>query len=405
MPGLRIVQVSASTSIGPSRRSPDAYLTVARVVPSGTSAQMRSGTSKGRTVEKVPAAGVKMTSLKPVSPVGVVHCARTVAAEASSEAIHTTQTSPERFVIDSLPTLSAVVREARRTVTQRAVGSRLAALRMRTNRTIARAIWSLLAAAGLVVLIAAVPQARSRLTAWSSDGEAAGGLAAEAVAFPGGEAGIGFDDLRFLPSLGRVLVPAGRSGNLDLVDPSTGQVEAIGGFSSQARYSGGHGEGMTSADFGRGFIFAVDRTARKLVVVDAATHAALAQAKLASSPDYVRWVEPIGEVWVTQPDQERIEVFALPAAGMPAPVHTAFIPVVGGPESLVVDVARHRAYTHLWRGATVAVDLAKRAVIAEWPNRCRGSRGIALDAARGFLFVGCTEGKAVVLDVAHDGAV
>src|SRR6185503_252479 len=175
--------------------------------------------------------------------------------------------------------------------------------------------------------------------------------------------------------------------------------------SSQARYSGGHGEGMTSADFGRGFIFAVDRTARKLVVVDAATHAALAQAKLASSPDYVRWVEPIGEVWVTQPDQERIEVFALPAAGMPAPVHTAFIPVVGGPESLVVDVARHRAYTHLWRGATVAVDLAKRAVIAEWPNRCRGSRGIALDAARGFLFVGCTEGKAVVLDVAHDGAV
>ena len=238
-----------------------------------------------------------------------------------------------------------------------------------------------------------------------SNDAAAGTLVAEAVALPGGAAGIGFDDLRFSPELGRVLVPAGRSGNLDLVDPVTGRVEAIAGFSSRALFAGGHGEGTTSADAGRGLVFAVDRTARNLVIIDAATHVMVAQTRLASSPDYVRWVEPRGEVWVTQPDQERIEVFEMPAGSAPTLLHSAFIPVPGGPESLVVDAARGYAFTHLWSGATVAVDLAKRAVVERWPNGCRGSRGIALDSARGFLFVGCTEGKAVVLDVTRRGAV
>src|SRR5215217_6700250 len=36
------------------------------------------------------------------------------------------------------------------------------------------------------------------------------------VPLPGGGGGIGFDDLNFSPGLHRLLVPAGRSGNLDL---------------------------------------------------------------------------------------------------------------------------------------------------------------------------------------------
>jgi hypothetical protein len=49
------------------------------------------------------------------------------------------------------------------------------------------------------------------------------------------------------------------------------------------------------------------------------------------------------------------------------------------------------------------VDPSTHAVAERWPNGYGGSRGIALDEARGFLFVGCTEGKAVVLDAAHGG--
>lgn len=54
---------------------------------------------------------------------------------------------------------------------------------------------------------------------------------------------------------------------------------------------------------------------------------------------------------------------------------------------------------------TVAIDLKTHKVVAKWPNGCGGSRGIALDEARGLLFVGCDEGKAVTLDVAHAGKV
>src|SRR6185295_3421600 len=104
---------------------------------------------------------------------------------------------------------------------------------------------------------------------------------------------------------------------------------------------------------------------------------------LAASPDYVRWVAPTGEVWVTEPDAEQIEVFTAPPDGTSAPKQAALVKVKGGPESLVIDPTRGRAYTHLWKSATVAVDLRSRAIVATWPNSCEGSRGIALDERRG----------------------
>ena len=69
----------------------------------------------------------------------------------------------------------------------------------------------------------------------------------------------------------------------------------------------------------------------------------------------------------------------------------------------VIDPERGRAYSHLWDGATVAIDLAAREVVATWPNGCGGSRGIALDAERGFLIAACQEGKLVLLDLDRDG--
>jgi DNA-binding beta-propeller fold protein YncE len=234
---------------------------------------------------------------------------------------------------------------------------------------------------------------------------AAAGPAPQPIALPGGQGGIGFDDLTFAPDLKKLLVPAGRSGNLDLIDPATRQIVPIAGFSAQGQFAKGHGEGTTSADAGRGLIFATDRTALKLVVLDPTTKTAVAKADLASGPDYVRWVAPTGEIWVTQPDKDRIEIFSLPASGPPVPVHKEFLAVPGGPESLIVDAAHGRAYTHLWKSTTLAIDLKSRAIVARWPNGCVGSRGIALDAGRGFLFAGCAEGKAAVLDVNKNGAV
>jgi hypothetical protein len=232
----------------------------------------------------------------------------------------------------------------------------------------------------------------------------AAGSAAAPVALPGGSGGIGFDDLGFAPGIRRVLAPAAATGNLDLVDPDTSQVTSIGGFtSSQGTYRGGHGDGTTSADEGRGLVFAIDRTSGQLDVVDPGAKAIVAYAKLGGSPDYVRWVDATNEVWVTEPDSETIEVFSIAPGAKPNPVHSRNISVKGGPESLVIDPVRKKAFTHLWGGSSVVIDVAAHAPVATWPNGCSGSRGIAIDSKRGFLFAGCAEGRLVVMAIDHNG--
>jgi hypothetical protein len=220
------------------------------------------------------------------------------------------------------------------------------------------------------------------------------------LALPGGDGGIGFDDLSFSPALQRVLAPAGRTGRLDLIDPSTRAIESIGGFSADERFGGGHGQGTTSADAGAGLLFATDRSRGEVVVIDPATRRPASATKLTARPDYVRWVDLLREVWVTEPRAKRIERFSFAGREL---VLAGAIEVPGGPESLAIDATRGRAYTHTWTDATVVIDLAKRAEVARWKNGCRRSRGIALDEPRGLLFVGCEEGRATVLDVAHDG--
>src|SRR5512142_1407610 len=90
------------------------------------------------------------------------------------------------------------------------------------------------------------------------------------VELPGAAGGIGFDDLVFSRELHRIIAPAGRTGRLDLVDPSNGQVVSIEGFSRTDSPARGHAQGTTSADAGQGLIFATDRGTRELVAVDPA---------------------------------------------------------------------------------------------------------------------------------------
>jgi len=132
------------------------------------------------------------------------------------------------------------------------------------------------------------------------------------LAMPEGAAGIGFDDLGFSPALHRVLAPGGRTGKLDLVDPKMQAIESVTGVSTDAdKFGGSHGEGTTSADVGGGMIFASDRSRGEVTVVDPKTMKITAATKLAGGPDYVRWIEPTSEVWVTEPSKKQIEVFTL----------------------------------------------------------------------------------------------
>jgi hypothetical protein len=223
--------------------------------------------------------------------------------------------------------------------------------------------------------------------------------ASAVIEIPGGKPGIGFDDIGFAPSIDRVLVPAGRTGDLDLIDPATRKFEAISGFTAHRKFGGFHAQGITSADAGAGALFTADRDTKRLYVVDPRARTIAGSAPLAGDPDYVRFVAPTGEIWVTEPGAERIEVFKLSHAGAPRLSHDGFIAITGGPESLAIDATRGRAYTNRWTGATLAIDLKTRKIAARWNNGCRGARGLALDGAHGLLLVGCAEGKLAALDL------
>src|SRR5260221_6001575 len=96
------------------------------------------------------------------------------------------------------------------------------------------------------------------LAACSSAQAAPGNLQPTTIPLPGGSGGLGFDDLGYTAQLGQVLVPAGRTGSLDMVDPITLGITTITGFSSQDSFSGGHDVGITSADAGRAGVFGKD---------------------------------------------------------------------------------------------------------------------------------------------------
>ncbi|MGH7436175.1 MAG: YncE family protein, partial [Polyangiaceae bacterium] len=136
-------------------------------------------------------------------------------------------------------------------------------------------------------------------------------------------------------------------------------------------------------------------------VIDSTTKAMVARATLAADPDYVRWVASSGEIWVTEPGTG-LEVLSVSSSGVPT--HAATVAVSGGPEGIAVDDTRHRVYTDSFLGQTFAVDIPTRAVVETWPNGCSPlSLGVALDEARGFVFVACSGGSVVVLDAAHGG--
>jgi len=233
-------------------------------------------------------------------------------------------------------------------------------------------------------------------------------LKSTAVAIPGGEEGIGFDDMVFSSELHKVLVPAGHTGKLYLIDPVSLAMTSIGGFSSSAVKQKGQEVGITSADEGEGFLFVADHGRHELDAIDLKLGTIVAKANLAGDADYVRYVSiqltpsdkyyANHEVWVTEPHNKQIEVFEFTAGEHPMLKSTTLIPLPNGAESLMVDHLRRRAYTNSGPEA-IAIDLQSHAIVNAWPNGCEKSRGDALDEEKGFLFVSCKEGKAKVFDL------
>jgi DNA-binding beta-propeller fold protein YncE len=225
------------------------------------------------------------------------------------------------------------------------------------------------------------------------------------IKIPGGNHGIGFDDIGYAAALHRVTVPAGASGNLVLIDPLTHALTVIPGVSTAPAGSKERREGTSSAVYADGYIFASDHDSAGVVTIDPRNRKIIERTPLQSGPDYVRYVARTHEIWVTEPDKQQIQVFRFSASPRPVLTPETTIPIQGGPESLEIDNHRNRAYANLWKSKTVAMDLTTHRVLAQWPNSCEGSRGIALDEKHDHLFVACSEGKVVTLAPAAGGKI
>jgi hypothetical protein len=187
-----------------------------------------------------------------------------------------------------------------------------------------------------------------------------------------------FDDLRFSPALGRVIAAPEGTGTIYLVHPDTSAIDKLSGLPT----------GVASIDADSRFVFALDRDAEEVLVVDASNGKVVTKGPVPGGPDYVR-VSPLdNEVWVTK--SGGIEVLALSNDNPPTLRPSLSIDVPSGPEGLSFDADGFRAYVQ--GGASIiAIDVKEHRFLAEWPTGCFGSHGIPpVDTRRGLVFGGCS---------------
>jgi DNA-binding beta-propeller fold protein YncE len=227
-------------------------------------------------------------------------------------------------------------------------------------------------------------------------------LLAASVALPGGPP-VGMDYLAYDAANGRIWVPAGNTGHVDVVDVATGKVASVGGFpTAPPRRPGRPRMGPSSAAVGDGVVWIGNRANNEICAIDARSLTRGPCHPLPSMPDGLAYVAATHEVWVTTPSDRSITVVDVSGKGVAAPVA---IKIDGDPEGYVVDAARGLFYTNVEdKDRTLEIDVRTRKVVASWPAGCgaAGPRGLALDAGRRLLFVACTDG-AVARDLGQAG--
>lgn len=224
------------------------------------------------------------------------------------------------------------------------------------------------------------------------------------------------NELFYDKELDRVIVPGGDTGKLFLINPDDPEhVEKPIDVASP----GGSGGGVVSAAGAvigqRSYIFVADRNGPTLHVIDPDSGTNLISHPLKGKPEYVRFIHNPNtgnEIWVTEPEQEQIEIFVFKdedAPSLEALTQTAPnsnegivpIPVPGGPTGLIYDERNSRVYTNQPNLGNTSVyhALSHKQLDGAWANGCTDARGLALSEDGQYLFIACEEGKLVVIDV------
>ncbi|HVC09964.1 MAG TPA: YncE family protein [Elusimicrobiota bacterium] len=163
-----------------------------------------------------------------------------------------------------------------------------------------------------------------------------------------------------------------------------------------------HGVALAPAA-GRGFIS--DGKAGAVVVFDLKTRAVLGQVKAAPDADGIIYDAADNRVLVAAGDAQEL-VSIPPDVDLKTGKGVRRLDLGGKPEFLAAD-GRGRAYVNLVNKDEVAVvDVRAMKVLARWPTAPGGvPTGLAIDAARGLLFVGCRKPAKLVVMSAKDGRV
>jgi DNA-binding beta-propeller fold protein YncE len=231
-------------------------------------------------------------------------------------------------------------------------------------------------------------------------------LTAESFSLPGAAGAVTVDYLVSDRSRGRVWVPVGDTGSVDVFDPASRTFARVGGFRTAERAS--HGKkrmaGPSAVTIGDGFVYIGDRATSEVCAVDDRSLKLGTCLALPTPTDGVAFVAPTKEVWVTTPRDHSLTV--LEASNPDALQPKLVIRTDGEPEGYAVDSSRGTFYTNLEdKNRTIGVDIKTHAVKTSWDSGCGadGPRGLAVDQARNLVMVACTD-KVDVLDGAHEGA-
>lgn len=237
------------------------------------------------------------------------------------------------------------------------------------------------------------------------------------ISLPSASGVVSLDYFAYDRATEKVWVPASNTGCVDVIDEKTDAVSQVAGFPTGEIER--HGRkilvGPTAATVGEDVIYIGNRGTAMVCIIDAKTLArgecVQASPDRAVTPDGVVYVAATRELWITT----RPTIGADPVAAKFLQVFDASdsrhlkwkakIALDGLSEGYAVDEQRGLFYTNIEdTSATVAIDVRTHNIVAKWNPGSSDLQGLALDAARRFLFVACGD-HVVSLDAGHDGKV
>jgi len=234
------------------------------------------------------------------------------------------------------------------------------------------------------------------------------------ISLPGATGAVALDYFAYDPATGKLWLPASNLGSVDVIDEKTDTVSQVTGFKTGEVERRGRKimVGPTAASIGDGVVYIGNRGDATLCVIDEKTlergECVPASSDHTITPDGVQYVAATKEVWITTrpatagnvDPAKSLQVFD---ASDPRDLKwKTKIPLENLAEGYAVDNERGVFYTNVEEtGTTVAIDVRTKKIVSKWNAGCADVGGLALDAARGFLFVACGD-HVVSVDAAHN---